>query len=185
MNTIELEQQSIILSTETINKLFNYKNWSDLVALYLFYHKQCKLQKTNQSFTTCNFAKKWLWRWDKRFKTTKKILKDLDLIEDIQDRDDKWVIKWRYIKIKYLKSVNKATLSTSAETHPLAVSTSGHQDTNALSSININALSSYNNKEQTLNKNNLPFKQEEKSNVDIDKEKESSAKEKENYSWFF
>lgn len=57
MNSIALENELIIVSTETIHKLFSYENGSDVVALYLFYHKQCKMQGTNQSLTTSDFAK--------------------------------------------------------------------------------------------------------------------------------
>ena len=136
MNVIDLENEIITVSTETINKLFRYDNGADLVALYMFYHKQCKIQKTNQSFTVSDFAKKWLRRWDTKFKKAKKKLKELWLIEDIKHRNEKWEIKWWFIKLNYIKQAN---LSTGAETHPVGKSTGGWQETNAWSSLNINA----------------------------------------------
>lgn len=142
MNVINIEKETILLSTNTIQKLFQYKNWSDVVALYLFYHKQCKLQKTNQSFTTSTFSKKWLWWWDKRFKEAKKILKELNLVENYCDKDEKWIIKWWYIKLNYIKSQKEANQSSGAENHPVDQSTHGWQNTNALSSKTLNALSS-------------------------------------------
>ena len=133
MNEIMLEKDIILISNQTIVNLFNYENWSDVVALYMFYHKQCKLQWTNQSFTVWDFVMKWLRWWDKRFGDAKKVLKELNLIEDISQRDDKGKVVWWFIKLNYLQSFNKANLSTTSETHTLAVSTGGWQGTNALS----------------------------------------------------
>lgn len=141
MNEISLEQKVILVSTRTICELFDQENWSDLVALYMFYHKQCKLQKTNQSFTTSNFAMKWLSWWDKRFKDAKKVLKELMLIEDIVSKNDKWIINWWFIKLNYIESLSKANLSSGAETHPVDESTGGWQKTNAWSIKDINAWS--------------------------------------------
>ena len=138
INNISLENELIILSTSTIIKLFTYKNWNDLIALYLFYHKQCKIQWTNQSFTKSNFAMKWLWWGDDRFKSAKKILKELWLIEDIQHRDEKWKILWWFVKLNYIKSDNKANLSTGAEIHPLATSTHWLPEDKCLKINNIN-----------------------------------------------
>lgn len=149
MNKIFLENDVIVLHTKTIIKLFSYKNWSDLVSLYLFYHKQCKIQETNQSFTVKEFVKQWLWWWDKRFADAKKILKELNLVEDVIDRDDKWVIKWWYVKLKYIISHTEANLSSGAETNSVGESTSGCQQTNAWS-----------NKLEMLKVNNLNASEE-------------------------
>lgn len=132
MNEINLEKDIMIISNQTIINLFSYDNWADLVALYMFYHKQCKLQSTNQSFTVRDFAKKWLKWWDKRFKDSKKILKELNLIEDISQRNEKWHIIWWFIKLNYLKSLNNTNISSGAETHSMDKTTSGWQETNAL-----------------------------------------------------
>lgn len=150
MNEIAIEKDIIIISNKTLIKLFSYKNWSDLVSLYMFYHKQCKLQWTNQSFTLWDFVKKGLNWWDKRFKSAKKILKELYLIEDIQHKNDKWQIVWHFIKLNYIQSHNKANLSTGAENHPLAVSIGGSQETNAWSNITINAWNNIKEKAQSV-----------------------------------
>lgn len=148
MNNISLENEIIILSTNTIIKLFTYDNWSDVISLYLFYHKQCKIQWTNKSFTQSNFAMKWLWWWDERFKKAKKVLKDLNLIEDIQHRDYKWKILWWYVKLNYIQSDKQANLSTGAENHPLDKTTHWVSEDKCLKYNNINTLSKedkYNN----------------------------------------
>lgn len=137
---IQLEQETIVLSTETINKLFDMNWWADLVALYLFYHKQAKRQKSNSTFTTNSFIKKWLWRGDLRVKNAKKTLQDLWLIENIKRRDEFWKITWHYVKICYMKS---GLSSTGAETHSMDGTTYGWQGTNAWSSYKLNAWSSY------------------------------------------
>ena len=141
MNEILLEQKIILVSTRTICSLFDQENWSDLVALYMFYHKQCKLQKTNQTFTTSDFTMKWLSWWNKRFKDAKNTLINMKLIEDITTRDNKWVITWWFIKLNYIESHTPIGLSTPAETHSVDESTGGWQKTNAWSIKDINAWS--------------------------------------------
>lgn len=174
MNEILLEKKIILVSTRTICELFDQENWSDLVALYMFYHKQCKLQGTNQSFTTSDFAMKWLWWWDKRFKNAKKSLKELRLIEDITTRNDKWSIEWWFIKLNYIESLNKANLTSSAETHPLGVATGCWQKTNAWSTKDINAWST---KEETEKSHIKEKKQRNKSNIGSSSIRERSLSE--------
>lgn len=125
MNQIALEEEIIMVTTETIHKLFSYENGSDVVALYMFYHKQCKMQGTNQSFSTGDFVKKGMKWGNVRFLSAKAILKELGLIEDIVKRDDKGQVEGWYVKLNFIRSLNKAILSTSAETHPVDESTGG------------------------------------------------------------
>ncbi len=162
MNYIEFEteflQKTIMLDVNTIQKLFEY--WADVATLYLFYHKQSKLQKTNQSYSTMIFIKKWLWWGDKRVKDAKKILKELWLIEDVVKRDEKWKIIGHYVKLNYIKSkkfLNTKIIPSGAETQGVDNSMYGQENTNALSSLNINALSNK-DKENSENQKKYYYK---------------------------
>lgn len=141
MNEIRLEQKVIIISTQTICNLFDYENWADLVALYMFYHKQCKIQKTNQSFTTSNFVMQWLRWWRDRFAKAKNLLTDLWLVEDISDKWEDWKIKWWYIKLNYIESTDDQNILNSTKNHPTDLTQCGSQPTNAWSIKGINAWS--------------------------------------------
>ena len=141
MNEIRLEQKIILTSTQTICNLFDYENWADLVALYMFYHKQCKLQKTNQSFTTSNFVMQWL-RWGRdRFAKAKNLLTDLWLVEDISDKWEDWKIKGWYIKLNYIESTDDQNILDATKNHPTDLTQCGSQRTNAWSTKGINAWS--------------------------------------------
>jgi len=62
------------------------KHFSNLLALYSFYLYHAQLQKTNQPLATDEFVKKGLnWALD-RVKKTKKILKELKVIEVVQHK---------------------------------------------------------------------------------------------------
>jgi hypothetical protein len=56
MYEVQLEQNLIILDAETIIKLFSEN--PDAVTLYVFYHKQAKIQKTNQVYANQIFCMK-------------------------------------------------------------------------------------------------------------------------------
>lgn len=104
MNEIELEKDIIILSTRTIQKLFSYENWADVVALYLFYSNQLKIQWANQHSIVCvwDFVKESLHWWDDRFKKAKRVLREIWLIEDMRIIWEDGKIAWSSIKINSL-----------------------------------------------------------------------------------
>lgn len=158
MNINYFEDSVIVVSTEVIHKLFEHEHWADLVALYMFYHKQCKIQKTNQSFTTAKFAKKWLGWWKVRYTRAKKILEDMGYIEDVCDRDEEWKIKGWYVKLNYIMTKDKPSSSRGSKTHPVDSSTSGWQETNAWSSKIINAWSSKKVNAWDSEKEQIPYK---------------------------
>jgi hypothetical protein len=134
-NSINIEEEIIILSAGTIHKLFSFDNGSDVVSLYLFYHKQCKFQGTNQSFTVADFAKKGLKWGDVKYRNAKKILKQLWLVEDVCEKWDDGKINGWFVKLNYIKT-------TTTQNHSLVSSTGGFQETNAWSSKTENAWSS-------------------------------------------
>jgi len=126
MNKIELEKELCIVTLKTLTILFSEDGWSDSVALYMFYYKQCKLQQTDSSWSTDTFCKKWLQRWNDRLRKAKKLLKKYDLIAVIKNIDQNtWIIKGWYIRLNYYN------LSTTPEIHSVDWPTSGWQETNA------------------------------------------------------
>lgn len=124
----ELEKRVCIVSIDTLQELFEY--WSDCVSLYMFYYKQCKIQKTNQTRTTDGFIMKWLKRGEKRLKKSKDILVKKWLIEFIQERVDGKFSK-SYVKLNYIRSEAK-TDRTIQKSETVGVGT-GWQRTNAWS----------------------------------------------------
>jgi hypothetical protein len=75
MSNIQLENEVIVLSLETVSKLIDLN--SDSATLYLFYHKTSKLQKTNSIWATNTFAMKGLKFGRSRFYKAKKVLQEL------------------------------------------------------------------------------------------------------------
>ena len=71
----------------TIHKIWEYKNWWNMLLLYFAYIEQSRIQETNQSRSLDVFMMKKLW-WNKtKFYKCKKWLKELWLIDVIQSRD--------------------------------------------------------------------------------------------------
>jgi len=138
MKQERLEQKIMLISTDTIIHLFDQENWSDLVSLYMFYHKQSKIQKTNRSWTTTQFVMDWLHWSNPRVVKAKNGLKDLWLIEDITERWNDGKVTWHYIQLNYIES------STPPICEGVENPDSGVEETNAWSNININAWNNLN-----------------------------------------
>lgn len=126
-----------------------WKNWPDALALYIRLLKQSRIQETNQTWSLNEFLQQSLWRGRDRLQNAKKILNDLWLIDYIQIRDEKWRMKSKYVRVNYL--INEQKIRTNNITYDLQIdrltekSSDGETTTNALSNININALSIKNN----------------------------------------
>ena len=138
MSNIQLEsditKNIILLDLHTICKLIETN--PDALTLYVFYHKQSKIQKTNQSWSTAQFCMKGLTWGRNRFTKAKSILESFNLIEEIRERDESGKFNKKYVKLNYIhKSIR--TYQNPHTGEPV----NGSQQTNALSNININALS--------------------------------------------
>lgn len=126
----------IITTTSTIDKLFSIS--PDSVTLYMFYIKTSKWQRTNQVFTTNTYGMKCLSWGSKRYSEAKKVLEEEGLITIKQKRDNKGRITGYYVKINYLfkqKTIQDISNPEVDGTGP------GQEETNALSTNTINALS--------------------------------------------
>ena len=148
-NEFTLEEQLIIISVPTIKELLSYnKIGADALLLYNFYYYTAKQQKTNQPKATPHFCMKGL-HWGKdRFRNADKLLRELNLIQKIPNKDEKGRITGWYVRINYIWTTKReeklspeGTVSRRVENPPC-----GKKTTNALSVNSLNALSVNNNK---------------------------------------
>ena len=151
MNEIKLNDIAddlLIINKTTIDKLFALENSAECVALYVFYYKTSKWQKTNKIKANDEYVKKCLkWGYDK-IRKTKQTLKENGLIEIIQDRKEGRICGW-YIKVSYLvskKSIDDIKIKVeeqevnTPDKQEVGNSRSGGQNLSALKDNNISAL---------------------------------------------
>lgn len=103
MNEFKLEENLMIIDVKTASFLLSQDNGSDVLALYIFYYKTAKLQKTNQIRATELFCRTGLKWGVKRFRTAQSVLTNLNLI-NILKSGDKWYIRVGYIRNNSAKS---------------------------------------------------------------------------------
>ncbi len=126
--------QIVSTTHDTVNKLLQYKNWPDALALYFRYIQQRKMQDNTTTFSSDDFMIKAMKWWKERFYKTKKILVETRLIEVIKRKDELWKIVWWYIKVNFI--IQNTTL---LENQSLENPESDKQGTNTLVE-NINTL---------------------------------------------
>ena len=96
----DISSQLLIINQTTIDKLFSLENGAECVALYVFYYKTAKWQKTSVVKANDEYCMKCL-KWGKeRLNKAKKMLKENGLISVVQRRKDNKIIGW-YIKVNY------------------------------------------------------------------------------------
>lgn len=97
----DIADDLLILNKMTIDRLFQLDNAADCIALYMFYYKTAKWQKTNTIKANDVYIKKSLkWGSDK-IRKTKANLKENGLIDIVQRRKDGKIDGW-YIEISYI-----------------------------------------------------------------------------------
>lgn len=102
----DIAEDLLILNKITVDTLFKLDNCADCIALYVFYYKTAKWQKTNTIKANDLYVKKSLkWGIDK-IKRTKAILKEHGLINIVQRRKDGKIEGW-YIEVAYLVNQKK------------------------------------------------------------------------------
>lgn len=128
----DIADDLLIMSRATVDILFKQDNCADLIALYSFYYKTAKWQKTNSIKATDEYVKKCLsWGKDK-VRRNKNILKELGLINIIQRREQGKVIGW-YVEVNYLVTNKKSNIVIQEDLFQEDLSSrTGSQDTNAL-----------------------------------------------------
>lgn len=134
----DIADELLIVNKITIDKLFNLENCTDCIALYLFYYKTAKWQKTNTIKANDTYIKKSLkWGTD-RIRKTKQTLKENGLIDIVQRRENGKITGW-FVEVSYLVSQKKTEdikikveESNNTQKQQVAKATSGEGETNAL-----------------------------------------------------
>lgn len=141
MNDIELNgiaDDLLILNKITVDRLFQLENCADCIALYVFYYKTAKWQKTNTVKANDQYVKKSLKWGISKIQKTKQTLKEHGLIDIVQRRKDGRIEGW-FIKVSYLVSERKADEIkikvqdiNNTQNEQVENCTSGNGETNAL-----------------------------------------------------
>lgn len=106
LQLLDIADNLLVLSKNTIENIFKLENSADCVALYLLYYKTAKWQKTDTIKANDSYVQKSLkWGRDKTLRT-KQALKDNGLIEIIQRRNNGKIDGW-FIRIHYIVSKNE------------------------------------------------------------------------------
>lgn len=133
----DIADDLVILNKNTIDTLYRLDNCADCIALYVFYYKTAKWQKTNQIKANDVYVGKCLNWGSKKIRETKKTLKEKGLIDIIQKRENGKISGW-YVRISYVVSIkNNEDIkiivdSNNAQNQQVVVSTSSFEETNAL-----------------------------------------------------
>lgn len=134
----DIADELLILNKITIDKLFQLDNCSDCIALYVFYYKTAKWQKTDTIRANDTYVRKCLKWGSKKVQETKKTLKENGLIDIVQRRTNNKIEGW-YIRVSYLVAQRKTedikvqveeSNNTQKQQHSKA--TSSFEETNAL-----------------------------------------------------
>ena len=97
----DIANDLFILNQATIERLFKCDDSASCLALYQFYYKTAKWQKTNNIYATDHYVKKCLKWGATRLRTTKKTLSEMGLIEVTQKRKEGRIVGW-FIKVSYI-----------------------------------------------------------------------------------
>ena len=141
MNDIKLNDIAddlLILNKITIDRLFQLENCADCIALYVFYYKTAKWQKTDTVKANDQYVKKSLKWGISKIQKTKQTLKEHGLIDIVQRRKDGKIEGW-FIKVSYLVNERKADEIkikvqniNNTQNEQVENCTSGNEETNAL-----------------------------------------------------
>jgi len=125
----------VAIPKATMDRLLKTEHPGDSLALYSFYCYTGKWQKTNQPKCTVKYIAKGM-KWSvEKVRKIKAILKTLSLIEDYPQKTNGKITNW-YTKITYIMGSHPTEFPEGGNDHTVDFAT-----TNALSTINLNALS--------------------------------------------
>ncbi len=134
LQLIDIAEDLLILNRNTIENLFKLENCTDCVALYLFYYKLAKWQKTDTVKANDSYVQKSL-KWGRnKILNTKQALKDNGLIEIVQRRNDGKIDGW-FIKLHYIiskKEQEEIIIEQEVSKQEVSKSTCGFEETNTL-----------------------------------------------------
>ena len=134
----DIADDLLILNKITIDRLFQLENCADCIALYVFYYKTAKWQKTNTVKANDQYVKKSLKWGISKIQKTKQTLKEHGLIDIVQRRKGGKIDGW-FIKVSYLVNERKADEIkikvqniNNTQNQQVENCTSGNEETNAL-----------------------------------------------------
>lgn len=134
----DIADDLLIFNKITVDRLFQLENCADCIALYVFYYKTAKWQKTNTVKANDQYVKKSLKWGISKIQKTKQTLKEHGLIDIVQRRKDGKIEGW-FIKVSYLVNERKADEikihvqeSNNTQNQHVENSTCGNEETNAL-----------------------------------------------------
>lgn len=165
----DISDSLLILHKATIDKLFQLENSADCIALYVFYYKTAKWQKSNVIKASDEYVKKCLKWGNDKIRKTKQTLKENGLINIVQARTDNKISGW-YIEVCYLVSQKstqnidiKILDSKNSQNQQVAKPTSSNEETSALKEY----IKCLKKEIEVLKNNNTEENKEENSKDDI------------------
>jgi hypothetical protein len=177
IEVLDIANELVVIPKAVFDLFLSMDNPGELIALYGFYYYTSKWQKTNQPKCTTGFSAKGLhWKNSKVIRVKKQLI-DIGLVKDIKQVDEKThrVTGW-YIRLGYIFKRN--TIENQVKSHPIPVPEGGNShpvdngQTNALSSLSLNALSS------NTSSDGVPSSPLQNSSKDNDNNKDSGREEK-------
>jgi hypothetical protein len=162
--SINPDDEPIVLSKSIMDLIYNQKNHKPLLDLYIFYYYTAKWQKTNRPKCSIAYSAKKLKVSSETIKKNKKILINLGLIKNIQQRCPQGRIIGWYVQVNFIwkrenisefveendgsGNIDKTTVEFLPKNDNVSTKSTGLENslvvkmaTNALSANNINALS--------------------------------------------
>jgi len=98
----DIESEPIIISQSLLNIIFKQKHPEDVLTIYIFYYQTAKYQKTNQVWCTVEFISTGVKISEARVREARKVLLELNLIEDLQKRSEDNTFRKRYVKVNLI-----------------------------------------------------------------------------------
>ena len=134
----DIAENLLILHKATVDKIYQFENSADCIALYLFYYKTAKWQKTNVIKASDEYVKKCLKWGNEKIRKTKQTLKENGLINIVQTRNQNKISGW-HIEVCYIVSQKNAQDieikiidNKNSQKQELSKATSSIEETNAL-----------------------------------------------------
>lgn len=90
---------SIFLPVSLVEKFARHKNFTDILALYVFYYRVALRQRTNQPKATDKYCMEGLGLGRTKFYAAKKVLQNMKIIEQVEVGRTKWKFGTFYIKL--------------------------------------------------------------------------------------
>jgi len=100
--TISDQSEPISVTPYLIDRLLTTGDYANLIALYLFYYRTARYQKTNQPWATISFVATGLGWGTEKVAQKKQALVRLGLIEEIQEKRDDGTFGKMFIKVNYI-----------------------------------------------------------------------------------